>query len=94
MSMKKNMAFNVEIIHKWCKLIENIIVPGQSPLRQFCRENFQGYNTFKNRKEHKEGYLSSDLIDALDEKGMSIDQIRESTLEELSYVLDVRKNIA
>lgn len=65
-----------------------------SPLRQFCRENFQGYNTFKNRKEHKEGYLSSDLIDALDEKDMNIDQIRESTLEELSYVLDVRKNIA
>jgi len=38
--MKKNMAFNVEVIHKWCKLIENRMIPGDSPLRQFCRENF------------------------------------------------------
>lgn len=40
MSMKKNMAFNVEMLLRWCKLIENRIVPGESPLRQFCKESY------------------------------------------------------
>jgi hypothetical protein len=31
--MKKNMAMNVELILKWCKLIENRLIPGESPLR-------------------------------------------------------------
>lgn len=31
--MMKNMAFNVDIILKWSKLLENRIMEGESPLR-------------------------------------------------------------
>lgn len=94
MCMMKNMAFNTEIVLRWCKLLENRISPGESPLRQFCRENFQGYNSMKLRKENKEGFLSKDLVERLETKDVYIDQIKESSAEELSYLLDVKKVIA
>jgi hypothetical protein len=31
--MKKNMAFEVELLMRWCKLIENRLNPADSPLR-------------------------------------------------------------
>jgi len=75
MCMKKNMAFNVEVILRCCKLLENRMVPGENPLHQFCKENFFGYNSFKLRKENREGFLSSELIERLEEKEFFIEEI-------------------
>lgn len=74
--IKKEMAYNAEMIHKWCKLVENRLIEGESPLRQFCRENWMGYNNFKIRKIHKEGFLSGNLVNMVEEKDMTVDTIR------------------
>ena len=72
MCQKKNMAFNVELLLRWCKLIENRMMPCESPLRQFCRESFSGYNAFKMRRENREGFLSSNVVQLLEEKDIHI----------------------
>jgi activating signal cointegrator complex subunit 3 len=93
--MKKNMAFYVDKILNWCKLIENRIVPGESPLRQFCFENFQGYNNFRNRKTKRTGCLDSNLVTTIEEKGVYVDQLRDSTTTaELAHLLGTHRRVA
>lgn len=48
----------------------------------------------KLRKENKEGFLSKDLVQRLEDKDIYIDQLKEMSVDELSYALDVKKVIA
>lgn len=80
-------------MHKWCKLIENRLAPTQSPLRQFCKENFQGYNAFKLRKEHREGFLSKNLVERVERAQLAITDLLEQDAQELAICLDSRPTI-
>ena len=76
--MKKNRLQGLETIIKWCKLIENRMNPYDIPLRQFCKENYQGYNARKTRYEKQEGFMPADLCVRLEEKNVRIDDLREA----------------
>ena len=96
---KKNLANLVDTAMRWCKFLENRMVPYQSPLRQFCKENNQGsYNTMRSRKEQREGFLEADLVGRLEHikdasneyRTLSIQEILELTPEELLHMVDTR----
>ena len=54
---KKNQAENVRIILDWCKYVENRIYKDDSPLRQFTKFSFSGYNAMRSRKQ-MDGFLN------------------------------------
>jgi activating signal cointegrator complex subunit 3 len=59
---KKNQAENVMTILNWCKFIENRIYRDDSPLKQFTKFSFSGYNAMKLRKQF-EGFLSMNIYE-------------------------------
>jgi len=96
---KKNLANLVDTAIRWCKFLENRMVPYQSPLRQFCKENNQGsYNTMRARKEQREGFLDGEIVGSLENikdangelKVMTIEEILETDPDELMYKLDTK----
>lgn len=92
---KKNMAFLVEVTLRWCKLLENRMYPGQLPLWQFTRENNQGsFNNMKTRRDLKEGFLDTFLIEKLEECEIKMSNIEEMSSEELGRVLGIKKEMA
>lgn len=94
---KKNMAFLVDVTLRWCKFLENRMYPGQLPLWQFTRENNQGsFNNMKTKKDQKEGFLDTFLIEKLEEQKnqKSMFSIEELTSEELGSVLGIKKEMA
>ena len=92
--MKKNKLSGLETCIKWCKLIENRMNPYDIPLRQFCRENYQGYNARKTRYEKQEGFMPSDLCVRLEEKSVSIDDLLDATDQEINKYLDSGRKFA
>lgn len=70
---KKNQAENVRTILSWCKFIENRIYRDDSPLKQFTKFSFSGYNAMK-LKKHFEGFLSFNLYERFEEKNLSVEE--------------------
>jgi hypothetical protein len=92
---KKNMAFLVDLTLRWCKFLENRMYPGQLPLWQFAKENNQGsYNSMKTRKDQKEGFLDSFLIEKLENAEINMSNIEESSIEELGRMMGIKKEMA
>ena len=54
---KKNQAENVRIILDWSKYIENRVFKDDSPLRQFTKFSYSGYNAMRTKK-NMEGFLN------------------------------------
>lgn len=93
-TFKKNLANLVDTVLKWCKFLEARMIPYQSPLRQFCKENNQGsYNTMRARKEQREGFLESYYLNALENQKnatgdyytLDLNEILEMDAEELAF---------
>lgn len=57
MALKKNQAHMTLTLLKLCKLVENRMHESSSPLHQFSREIFQGFNSRKLVKAKNE-YIS------------------------------------
>lgn len=66
MAVKKNQANMARVLLKMCKLIENRMAEGRSPLAQFSREIFQGYNSRK-RTNAKDGFISNQWLWDIDQ---------------------------
>lgn len=57
---KKNQAHNVKTVLEWCKFIENRVYRDDSPLKQFTRFSFSGYNAMRMKKSI-DGFLGNNL---------------------------------
>lgn len=57
---KKSQAENVRRILDWCKYIENRVYKDDSPLKQFTRFSFSGYNAMRTKKQ-MDGFLGNNL---------------------------------
>lgn len=66
---KKNQAMNVQMILKWCKYIENRIYEIHSPLRQFCKISFSGYNSMRVKKE---GFMNKNHYEDMEKSGLTV----------------------
>lgn len=55
---KKNQAENVKLILNWCKYVENRVYKFYSPLKQFTKFSYSGYNVMRTKK-HMDGFLSN-----------------------------------
>jgi hypothetical protein len=55
---KKSQAENVRTILEWCKYIENRVFRDDSPLKQFTRFSYTGYNAMRMKKQI-DGFLSN-----------------------------------
>jgi len=90
--IKKNMAQCAEKLLLWCKLIENKMTPEDHPLCQFSAENnLSNYSALKSKKEKKDGLLSSDLINRVMEKELSLDRLRDTDSDEISAMIRLQK---
>jgi hypothetical protein len=58
LTMQKGQAQNCESLLRWAKLLENRMTDSDSPLKQFCKSSFTGYNSMKNRRDDRGGFLS------------------------------------
>ena len=89
---KKNQAENVRIILDWCKYIENRVYKDDSPLRQFTRFSYSGYNAMRTKKMH-EGYLSNGLYDEFLSKGISVGKFLDcDDHSDMMSLMQLRKN--
>lgn len=70
---KKNQAENVRTILSWCKFIENRIYRDDSPLKQFTKFSFSGYNAMRLKKQF-EGFLSFNIYQRFEEKNISVEE--------------------
>lgn len=59
---KKSQAENVRRILDWCKFIENRVFRDDSPLKQFTKFSFSGYNAMRTRKQ-MDGFLSNNVYE-------------------------------
>lgn len=73
---KKNQAENVKIILEWCKYIENRVYKDDSPLRQFTKFSYSGYNAMRTRK-HMEGFLPQNYYEEFAGLKISVGQFIE-----------------
>jgi len=55
---KKSQAENVRKILNWCKYIENRVYKDDSPLKQFTRFSYSGYNAMRTKKQ-MDGFLGN-----------------------------------
>ncbi len=98
-TFQKNLANLVDTAMRWCKYLENRMIPYQSPLRQFCRENNQGsYNSMRARKEQREGFLDAELVSHLEVENASgdimpipLDELIRMEQNELAFRLGTQK---
>ena len=95
-ALKKNMCMLVEKTLEWCKFIENRITPYDLPLRHFTRESCMGsFNSMKNRKEVKEGFLETWIVQKLEEKDnlIKMNDLFEMNDDEISFMLSARNSM-
>lgn len=100
MTFQKNLANLVDTAMRWCKYLENRVLPYQSPLRQFCKENNQGsFNTMRMRKEQREGFLQAEYVETLENQKnngeyfcLPINEILDLDIDELTNRLGFKNN--
>jgi hypothetical protein len=68
---KKSQAENVRKILDWCKYIENRVYKDDSPLRQFTRFSFSGYNAMRTKKQ-MDGFLSNNVYEQFAEANVTV----------------------
>lgn len=73
---KKNQAENVRIILDWCKYIENRVYKDDSPLRQFTRFSYSGYNAMRT-KRNMDGFLSQQYYEDFAASGLKVGRYLE-----------------
>ena len=89
---KKNQSENVRIILDWCKYVENRVYKDDSPLRQFTRFSYSGYNAMRTKKEH-DGFLSQGFYEDFLDTGLTIGKYLECQDDtDRMALLKVRKN--
>jgi hypothetical protein len=71
---KKSQAENVRRILDWCKFIENRVFRDDSPLKQFTKFSFSGYNAMRTRKQ-MDGFLSNNIYEQFAEANVSVEQV-------------------
>ena len=71
---KKSQAENVRRILDWCKFIENRVFRDDSPLKQFTKFSFSGYNAMRTRKQ-MDGFLSNNIYEQFAEANISVEQV-------------------
>ena len=71
---KKSQAENVRRILDWCKFIENRVFRDDSPLKQFTKFSFSGYNAMRTRKQ-MDGFLSNNIYEQFAEADVSVEQV-------------------
>lgn len=74
---KKNQSENVRIILEWCKYIENRIYKDDSPLKQFTRFSYTGYNAMRTKKQ-MDGFLSQTYYDDFARLDISVGRYLEA----------------
>ncbi len=97
LTMQKGQALNCETMLHWLKLLENRMTDFDSPLRQFCKSSFTGYNAMKNRREDRGGFLSDDLYERLTgqrEEQLPLSELLEWTPEEIAAMLRCNRGSA
>ena len=82
---RKAQAQNVQIILKWCKFLENRMYQNDSPMIQFTKGSYSGYNSMKQNK--KEGFLSQDNYNRFVDSKLTVDRALELDTIELAAVL-------
>lgn len=70
---KKSQAENVRKILKWCKYIENRVYRDDSPLKQFTKFSYSGYNAMRTKKQ-MDGFLSNNLYEQFADANVSIEE--------------------
>ncbi len=70
---KKNQADNVRIILQWCKYIENRVYKDDSPLRQFTRFSYTGFNAMRMKKQ-MDGFLSQTNYERFYDTKLTVDE--------------------
>ena len=75
---KKSQAENVRKILGWCKYIENRVYKDDSPLKQFTKFSFSGYNAMKTKKQ-MDGFLFNNLYEQFAEANISVDQYLDAS---------------
>jgi activating signal cointegrator complex subunit 3 len=91
MAIKKNQANVAMKLLSLCKLVENRMSVGFSPLQQFSREIFTGYNSRKLHRDSKEGYLDQHWIDRVTDSQIPLYELMEMSPNELSFILNSSK---
>ena len=66
----------MRVVLDWCKFIENRIYKDDSPLRQFTRFSYSGYNAMRTKK-NMEGFLSQGYYEDFAEKGLTVGRYLE-----------------
>ena len=62
----------------WCKYIENRVYKDDSPLKQFTKFSFSGYNAMKTKKQ-MDGFLFNNLYEQFAEANISVDQYLDAS---------------
>lgn len=75
---KKSQAENVRKILSWCKYIENRVFKDDSPLKQFTKFSFSGYNAMRTKKQ-LEGFLSHNLYEEFATANIAVDEYLEAS---------------
>lgn len=63
-------------ILEWCKYIENRVYKDDSPLKQFTRFSYSGYNAMRTRKQ-MDGFLSNNVYEQFAEANIKTDEFLE-----------------
>lgn len=74
---KKNQAENVRIILDWCKYIENRIYKDDSPLKQFTKFSYTGYNAMRTKRQ-MEGFLNQNTYEEFAKLDISVGRYLEA----------------
>ena len=69
---KKHQAENVRLILDWCKYVQNRVYKNDSPLRQFTRFSYTGYNAIRIKKKPIVGFLSEPTYEEFYNKNLSV----------------------
>lgn len=70
---KKSQAENVRRILCWCKYIENRVFRDDSPIKQFTKFSYSGYNAMRTKKQ-MDGFLSNNLYEEFASANIRVDE--------------------
>lgn len=75
---KKSQSENVRKILNWCKFIENRVYKDDSPLKQFTKFSFSGYNAMRTKKQ-LDGFLTGNLYEMFASANISVNQYLDTS---------------
>lgn len=88
---KKNQTENVRVILDWCKYVENRIYKDDSPLKQFTRFSYTGYNAMRTKKQ-MDGFLNKNCYeDFARSENLTVGRFLEGDDTDRMALLELRK---